>query len=410
MAKVRKDKKGRVLHRGESYNKAKQLYCFSYMDSFGVRRFIYTQDLGELREREKEVARDRLDGLDMYVRSKADLNFVFDRYIATKKDLRSTTMTNYVYTYDRYVRKGFGKRKIAEIRFSDVLSFYLALSERGLAVNTIDSVQCVIRPSFQMAVRDNVIRTNPTDGVMSELKKRMEGSTEVRHALNYEEEREFLDYLDRPENLRWKPLFTVMFGTGCRVGEIIGLRWEDVNYEENLIKIDHNVTYFPRSDKGFKCEYRVDLPKTVAGIRTIPMVDKVREALISEKEYQDRTGSRCIMELDGMSGFIFCNRYGRIQNHENINRVIKRIVDDHNTREELNAKREGRKPFMIPRFSCHVTRHTFCSRLCENETNVKVIQSVMGHKDIRTTLDIYAEVSEAKRQEVFKKLNDTKLL
>ena len=74
------------------------------------------------------------------------------------------------------------------------------------------------------------------------------------------------------------------------------------------------------------------------------------------------------------------------------------------------ASREGREPLIIPRFSCHITRHTFCSRLCEKETNVKVIQQVMGHKVIQTTLDIYAEVSEAKKQEVFKKLNDEDLL
>ena len=136
------------------------------------------------------------------------------------------------------------------------------------------------------------------------------------------------------------------------------------------------------------------------------MLEKVRDELLKEKEFQDVTGSRCVMELDGMSGFIFSNRFGSLHNPAGINRAIKRIVDDHNAREEVNARREGRKPVMIPRFSCHITRHTFCSRLCENETNVKVIQQVMGHKDIQTTLDIYAEVSEAKRQEVFKKLNN----
>jgi len=241
---------------------------------------------------------------------------------------------------------------------------------------------------------------------MAELKKRTKGESEARHALTIEEERAFLDWIERPEYLRWKPLFTVMFGTGGRVGEIIGLRWEDLDFEENTISINHNVTYYPRSDKSFKCEFRVSLPKTESGIRTVPMLDKVRETFIAEKEYQQENDCSCMVELDGMSGFIFSNRFGGLHNPAGINRAIKRIVDDHNAREEVNARREGRKPLMIPRFSCHITRHTFCSRLCENETNVKVIQQVMGHKDIQTTLDIYAEVSEAKRQEVFKKLNN----
>ena len=226
MAKVRKDKKGRVLHRGESFKNTQQLYCYAYTDSFGVRKCIYAKDLGELREKEKRVAKDKLDGLDVYAIAKSDINFVFDRYISTKSELRSTTMTNYVYTYDRYVRKGFGKKKIADVRYSDVLVFYNALHEKGLAVNTIDSVHSVLHPTFQMAVRDNILRNNPSDGVMAELKKKIEGRPEPRHALTLEEERAFLDWIDKPEYSRWKPLFTVMFGTGGRIGDefvIIGL-------------------------------------------------------------------------------------------------------------------------------------------------------------------------------------------
>ena len=409
MAKVRKDTKGRVLHKGELFRKEKGLYCFAYTDSFGVRRYLYAPDLGDLREKEKRVLKDNLDGIDVYALAQADINYVFDRYISTKTELRSTTMTHYVYTYNQYIRKGFGKKKIADIRFSDVLLFYNALYDKGLKVNTIDSVHGVLHPTFQLAVRDNILRNNPSDGVMAELKKKLKGRSEQRHALTLEEERAFLAYLERPEYIRWKPLFTVMFGTGGRVGEIIGLRWEDLDFEGNTISINHNLTYYPRSEKGFKCEFALSLPKTEKGIRTIPMLDKVRDAFLEEKEYQEATGSHCVMEVDGMSGFIFCNRFGNLHNPAGINREIKRIVDDHNAREEVRASREGRKPLLIPRFSCHIARHTFCSRLCENETNVKVIQQVMGHRDIQTTLDIYAEISEERRQEVFKELNNNNM-
>ena len=404
--KVRKDTKGRILHKGETYIKKKELYCYTYTDPLGKRHSIYASDLIRLRDKEKGITQDKIDGIDLYARATADINFVFDRYISTKSELRSSTKTNYVYTYDRYVRKGFGKKKIADVRFSDVLIYYNALLERGLSVNTVDSVHSVLHPTFQLAVRDRILRNNPADGVMAELKKKMKGRTEPRHALTLEEEREFLSWIDKPEYDRWRPLFVVMFGTGCRIGEIIGLRWVDVNFDENYIVIDHDVTYYPRSDKDFRCEFEVGRPKTEAGIRTIPLLDRVRNALLEEKKYQDETGNHNIMELDGLSGFIFSNRFGLIHKPSGINREIKRIVDDHNAREEVNAAREGREPVMIPRFSCHITRHTFCSRLCENETNVKVIQSVMGHKDIQTTLDIYAEVSEKKRQEVFKNLNN----
>ena len=406
MAKIRKDTKGKVLHKGEDYKKEKKLYRYSYTDPLGKRRCIYSKDLGELREKEKQLQRDQLDGLDMYVQGKADVNFAFDRYIATKTELRSSTRTNYLYTYGRYVRNGFGKKKLSSVRYSDVVLFYNALLGKGLSVSTVDSVHTVLRPTFQLAVRDNVIRNNPADGAMAEVNKKWDGETGVRHALTIEEERAFLDCLNLQKNLKWKPLFTVMFGTGCRIGEVIGLRWDDADMDNGIITIDHDVTYYPRSDKNYKCEYELALPKTEAGIITIPMLKKVKEALELEKENQEKYGYHCVVELGGMKNFIFCNRFGGLLNPAGVNKVIKRIVSDHNAKEIVDAKKEGREPVIIPDFSCHITRHTFCTRLCENETNVKVIQSVMGHKDIQTTLDIYAEVSEKKKKDIFDQLND----
>ena len=410
MAKVRKDTKGRVLHRGESYNRSRKEYVYAYTDSFGKRRFLYSSDLGELREKEKDVKQDELDGIDKYALAKSDINFAFDRYIATKTELRSSTKSNYIYIYNRYVRRGFGKKTLTDIKYSDVLFFYNALLKQGLSISTVDSVHCLLHPTFQMAVRDNIIRANPTECVMAEIKKKLKGRPEPRHALTVQQQQAFLNYIDRPEYIRWKPLFTVMFGTGVRVGELVGLRWDDIDYENNKITIRHNITYYPRVDSGSRSEYELSEPKTQCGIRDIPMLEKVREAFIAEKEYQERTGNHCIMELGGYTGFVFCNRFGHFHNQSSINREIKRIVNDYNAREQVNARRDGRQPVIIPSFSCHITRHTFCTRLCENETNIKLIQVIMGHKDIQTTLDIYAEVTESKKQDVFRQLNSTNIV
>lgn len=410
MGKVRKDTKGRVLHKGECYNNSRKCYVYAYTDSFGKRRFLYSQDLGELRDKEKQVKKDELDGISVYALSQSDFNYVFDRYIETKNELRSSTRSNYVYNYNRYVRKGFGKKKISDIRYSDVLFFYNALLQKGLSMSTVETVHGLLHPTFQMAVRDNVIRNNPSDNVMAELKKKQKGRPEPRRALTYEQQRAFLDYLDRPEYIRWKPMFTVMFGTGVRVGELIALRWDDIDFDDNKLSIRHDITYCPRVEHDSKCEYKIEDPKTEAGKRDIPLLEKVKEALLEEKKYQEETGNHCVMELGGFSGFIFSNRFGNFFNQQSINREIKRIVNDHNAREQVNARREGRQPLMIPSFSCHITRHTFCTRLCENETNIKVIQTIMGHKDIQTTLDIYAEVSESKKQDVFRQLNHTNVV
>lgn len=408
MAKARKDNRGRVLRKGETQRKYDLMYIYTYTDPFTHnRKYLYSKDLMELREKEKTLIRDQLDGLDVYAAGKSDLNFVFDRYISTKTELRSTTHTNYTYIYNHFVREKFGKKKIGDIKYSDVLHFYLHLiKEKGIQVNTLETVHTVLRPTFQLAVRDGLIRTNPCDGVMAEVKKRPGKNHGVRHALTLEQQRAFMNYIaDHPVYYRWRPLFTVLLGTGCRIGEVIGLRWKDVDYEKGMISINHSVTYYPRSDKSYACEFQVSLPKTDAGIRTVPMMEEVRDAFLEEKAMQKESGIKNEVELDGMSGFIFCNRFGNLHNPQAINRAIKRITENHNSEEIVKAKKEKRPPVIIPHFSCHHLRHTFCTRFCENETNVKVIQAVMGHKNIETTLDIYAEVTDMKKTESIENLS-----
>lgn len=96
--------------------------------------------------------------------------------------------------------------------------------------------------------------------------------------------------------------------------------------------------------------------------------------------------------------------YTNVPNPQSVNRAIKRIIADYNATEEVAAKKQHREAVLLPDFSAHHLRHTFCTRLCENETNLKVIQSVMGHKDIQTTMDVYAEATEQKKQESFERL------
>jgi integrase len=155
-----------------------------------------------------------------------------------------------------------------------------------------------------------------------------------------------------------------------------------------------------------KQELKINTPKTEAGMRTIPMLDAVKDAFEMIWEEQKENGWTDA-EIDGMTGFIFCNRYGNIMNAQSVNRAIKRIASSYNATEEVEARKEHREPVLLPNFSAHNLRHTFCTRLCERETNLKVIQSIMGHKDIQTTMDIYAEATEEKKQETFEHLAAT---
>lgn len=404
MAKARKDNRGRALRVGESQRASDLSYIYTYTDPFGKRRFVYARDLQTLREKEDKLKKDQLDGLDIYAAGNATLNFVFDRYISTKYELRKTTLSNYMYMYDHFVRDGFGTKKIGEIKYSDVRYFYYhLLNECNLQANTVDTIHTILHPTFQLAVRDDIIRNNPASGVMAEIKKKAGKNKGIRHALTLDQQRAFMNYTsNNPIYCHWLPLFTVLLGTGCRIGEIVGLRWEDLDYDSRLININHAVTYYAR--EGRKSYFAVSLPKTQAGIRTVPMMDAVYRAFQEEYEVQKENGFNSTV-IDGMTGFIFCNRFGNIHNPQTVNRTIKRILENHNREEVIKAKKERRQPIIIPSFSCHHLRHTFCTRFCEHETNIKVIQAVMGHANIETTMDIYAEVTDLKKSEAIENLS-----
>ena len=131
----------------------------------------------------------------------------------------------------------------------------------------------------------------------------------------------------------------------------------------------------------------------------------VKEALQAEYEHQQKVGFHTA-EVEGMKGFIFCSRYGRPYHQAPINKAIQRIVRDYNTEETGRAEAENREPFLLPHFSCHHIRHTFATRLCENESNMKAIQEIMGHADIETTLNVYAEATKATKQKAMDNLQE----
>lgn len=406
MAQARKDLRGRALRKGEVQRASDKRYMYTYTDPLGRRKFIYANDLATLREKEKQLMKDQLDGLDLYVAGKATINDVFDRYMSTKYDLRETTRSNYLYIWEHFVKDTFGKKRIADIKFSDLLQYYLyLLNDEEIALGTLDSVHCLIHPTFQLAVRDEIIRHNPSDGVMKEVSKRAGKSRGVRHALTLEQQRAFMDYIaNHPVYYHWWPLFTVLLGTGCRIGEGLGLRWQDLDFEKRTISINHSLVYYPEGSSR-RSVLKVSKPKTEAGIRIIPMLDIVYDAFQMELEEQEETGYNQI-EIDGMTGFIFTNRNGSAPNPQTVNRTIKRIISSYNADEVVRAKRQRREPVILPDFSCHHLRHTFCTRLCENETNLKVIQAIMGHRNIETTMDIYAEATEQKKQESIERISN----
>lgn len=399
MAKgTRRDSKGYALKTGESQRKDGR-YSFGYTDRFGKRHNIYAKSLSDLRIKEKQIKADLDDGLDSVKAAKMTLNDMFDRYMKQKHNLKDTTKRNYIYTYDRFVRDSFGKLKLTDIRFSDIKNFYYQLIvEKQFQPETVDCVHTLIHPALQLAVRENLIRNNPSDGAMGDI-KRMSNWKNKRHALSLPQQQTFMQFMRTSGEFEgWLPIVTVLLGTGMRIGECLGLRWEDLDFDNKTISVNHSYSYRPVDESG-KSEQHIQSPKTAAGTRIIPMIDEVYEAFLSEYEIQKCIGF-CEAEIDGYSGFIFSTSRHTLYNPNCVNRALHRAITACNKWEKKRALVEKREPVEVPLFSAHVLRHTFCTRLCENESNLKVIQSIMGHSDIGTTMDVYAEAMPEKKQEI----------
>lgn len=402
MGKTRKDTRGYALHTGE-YQRPGGGYSYSYKDPAKGRHTIYANTLQELRLKERQIRKDLDEGCHYYDGEKVTLNELFDDYMRRKHNLKPTTRANYIYMYDRFVRDGFGRRRLSGICYSDVKEFYYTLlDEQKLAANTLDIINTMLHPAFMTAVRDGLMRSNPSDGVMNEIRRSNDWERPQRHALTVPQQIAFMEFTKNSRELYgWYPVITVLLGTGMRIGECLGLRWDDLDFENRTINVNHNLTRYLRED-GVRVRH-ISTTKTRAGVRIIPMIDEVYDAFLQEYEIQRFLDYRS-EEIDGYTNFVFLTTGGSVMSAAGVNRGIKEIVRQYNEQETEDASKEGREPLLLPHFSAHNLRHTFCTRLCENDMNVKVIQNLMGHSDITTTMDIYSEVSESKKREAVTEL------
>lgn len=392
----RKDKDRIVLRKGESQRKDGN-YDYRWTTRDGKRHSVYAKTLEELRAKEEEILRDKCNGIKTEARY-VTINDVFEVWKQLKRGLKDNTFQNYKYMYEQFVKPDFGNTRVSQLKKSDVKRFYNMLAdERVLKVSTIDSIHTVLHQVLDMAVDDAYLRNNPSDNVLKELKQAHKFDTEKRKALTVAEQELFLDFLRRNHQYNhWYPIFAVMVGTGLRVGEVTGLRWCDIDLKENLIDVNHTLVYYNHAENG--CYFNINTPKTKAGVRNVPMLEFVKQAFIEERKYQMANGIRCNVKIDGYTDFIFVNRFGAAQHQGTLNKALRRIIRDCND-EVLERNEEN--PVLLPRFSCHSLRHTFTTRMCEAGVNIKVIQDALGHADISTTLNIYADVTKELKKKEF---------
>lgn len=416
MAEKRRDNKGRILRTGEVQRKD-GLYMYRYTDMNGQRRTVYSWKLVEtdkvpngkrctdaLRDIEKQIQINMADGIKSHEAKSITLDMLFQRFMDTRIDLKESSRCNYTFLYNKHIKNSIGYRKIASIKYTELQQLYISLhQETGLSFSSIEKIHAIIYQSLEIAVLDNLIKSNPSAHVMKSFRKLIPSKTQKKRALTIEEQSRFIEYVYQSNVYnRLGPLFTVLLGTGMRIGEALGLRWCDCDFDKGIINITHILTYRMREHGGYG--YSISSPKTIAGLRTIPMLSDVKEALLVERS-RPRDPSIPQFYVGEYTGFIFLNNKGRVYQANYVFDALQKIIDLYNREEYFKALDEKRKPCYLPRFGPHVLRHTFCTRLCENESNLKIIQDVMGHNNIRTTMDIYNDATEEKKLESFHALD-----
>jgi integrase len=285
------------------------------------------------------------------------------QWLDTFKKLQLKPKTyNYYQTVINYhvANSLLGNLKIQEVKLIHIQQF-LNFKSQTLSPATIRKMHCVLNSAFKQALYNEIVHKNPCVGAIMP-----KPNPKQIKAFTIEQADKFLDIAKSKTKLY--DMFVVAVDTGLRLSEISALTWHDIDFDKNTISVNKNVVNVKEND-SFKM-VKQDTTKTKAGIRTVPLTYRCASVLKHRK-----------LHIKNILVFPTINdSYFRPQN---INKRFKSVL----------------KSMGLDGFSFHSFRHTFCTRLFEAGIDAKTVQTLAGHKDIATTLNIYSHVMPHKKQE-----------
>lgn len=379
---TRKDMKGRILRRGESQRKDGR-YCFKYVDARGKTRSVYSWTLTThdftpkrkrsgpcLRELEQRIQRDLFDNVAPENMTVLELA---TKYTETKTAVRPTTRTGYKTVLNFLADNEFGGRRISDITTLDAKEWLISLQrDRGKRYSSIHTIRGVLRPAFQLAEEDDLIRRNPFN---FELATILVNDQVAREALTPKQERRFLDFVRSDSHYsRYHDAFYILLNTGLRISEFCGLTAEDIDFERGSVCVSKQL------QRSSDMRYYIERPKTSSGVRYVPMSEGVAECF--RRVVANRPKPPIEPVVDGVSGFLFLdkNQMPRVALHWE--KYFQYAVAKHNRiyKDEL------------PKITPHVCRHTFCSKMARKGMDPVKLKYVMGHSDIDVTYNTYTHL------------------
>ena len=383
MSEKRRDNRGRVLRFGESQRQDGR-YAFKYKDNDGSVKFVYSWRLDKndrtpagkkrelsLREKEKQIEHDLFDHIVSNGGNYTVLELV-KKYVSLKTGVRHNTEANYNFVINIIAKADFGKLRIDKVHLSDAKGWLIKLQKEGRGYSTIHSVRGVLRPAFQMAVDDDLIRKNPFN---FELASVVVNDSVTREAITKKQEREFLSFIQADEHFsRYYDGIYILFHTGLRISEFCGLTIGDIDFKEMRINVNHQL------QRKRDMTYVVEPTKTTSGTRMVPMTKEVADCF--RRILANRIKPKVEPMIDGYTGFLFLDKNEMPMVALHWEKYFKHILDKYNSIYKVQ----------LPKITPHVCRHTFCSNMAKSGMNPKTLQYIMGHSDISVTLNTYSHV------------------
>lgn len=384
MSEKRRDNRNRILRNGESQRKDGR-YAFKYVDANGQVQFVYSWKLEKtdktptgkrddisLREKEKIIQRDLYDGI---VPNGGEMTVIqlVEKYVLQKTGVRHNTDAGYKTVINIIKKDSFGKQRIDRVKISDARAWLIKLQKDGRSYSSIHSIRGVVRPAFQMAVDDDLLRKNPFEFQLATV---IVNDSVTREAITRKQERAFLEFVKNDKHFsKYYEGIYILFKTGLRISEFVGLTTQDIDLKKRTIDVNHQL------QRTRTMEYVIEDTKTNAGTRVLPMTDDVYECFKSILE--NRPKPKVEPMISGKMGFLYLDKNDRPMVAMHWEKYFQHICQKYN-----NIYR-----VQMPKVTPHVCRHTYCSNMAKSGMNPKTLQYLMGHSDIGVTLNTYTHLN-----------------
>lgn len=300
-----------------------------------------------------------------------------------KQSIRSRTYERYEEIVRLHLVPGIGHHQLQKLSPQHLQSFYTNKLEEGLSTTTVISFHNVLHKALETAVRWNLISRNVCDLVSPPRRKRFE-----IQPLSVEQVQQLLA---ATREHRQEALFILALATGMRRGELLGLKWQDINFQTDTLQVRRILTRVPTKVKNPQGATYVEAePKTEKGRRSILLPPFVVEALKQHRARQLEArlkAGAAWQEHD----YVFCTSVG---------------THLHPTRDVLNQLKVLLAKAGLPDIRFHDLRHSSATMLLSMGVHPKIVQEILGHSQISMTLDTYSHVLPTMQKEAMSKLNE----